>query len=36
MKELLDQWKGSIIVPICKKGDKTDCIMGYHCYQLLA
>jgi hypothetical protein len=24
-KELPDQWKGSIIVPIYKKGDKTDC-----------
>jgi hypothetical protein len=25
MKELTDQWKESIIVPIYKKGDKTDC-----------
>jgi hypothetical protein len=24
-KELPDQWKESIIVPIYKKGDKTDC-----------
>jgi hypothetical protein len=24
-EELPDQWKESIIVPICKKGDKTDC-----------
>jgi hypothetical protein len=34
-KELLDQWKGSIIVPIQKKSDKTVIIiMGYHCHQL--
>jgi hypothetical protein len=24
-EELPQQWKESIIVPICKKGDKTDC-----------
>ena len=25
LKELPEEWKKSIIVPICKKGDKTDC-----------
>jgi hypothetical protein len=25
MSELPDQWKESIIVPVHKKGDKTDC-----------
>jgi hypothetical protein len=25
MKELPDQWKDSIIIPVYKKGDKTDC-----------
>jgi hypothetical protein len=25
MEELPEQWKESIIVPIYKKGDKTDC-----------
>jgi hypothetical protein len=24
-EELSDQWKESIIEPVCKKGDKTDC-----------
>jgi hypothetical protein len=35
-EELPDQWKKSIIEPIHKKDDKTDCnnIVGYHCYQL--
>jgi hypothetical protein len=31
-EELPDQWKESIIVPVNKKGDKTDC-SKYH-YQL--
>jgi hypothetical protein len=33
-EELPDQWKESIIVPIHKKGTKTDfvIIVGYHCY----
>jgi hypothetical protein len=35
-KELPQQWKESIIVPIYKKGDKTGCsiIERYHCCQL--
>jgi hypothetical protein len=32
-EELPDQWKESIIVPVHKKGDKTEC-SNYHCYQL--
>jgi hypothetical protein len=24
-EKLSDQWKKSIIEPVCKKGDKTDC-----------
>ncbi|PNF40426.1 hypothetical protein B7P43_G18211, partial [Cryptotermes secundus] len=33
-EKLPDQWKESIIVPVHKKGDKTDCsnYQGYHCY----
>jgi hypothetical protein len=36
-EELPDQWKESIIVPIHKRGDKTDCnnYRGIHFYQLL-
>jgi hypothetical protein len=37
-EEMPDQWKKSIIVPIHKTGDKTDCNnypgIRYHCYQL--
>jgi hypothetical protein len=33
--ELPDQWKESIIVPIHKKGDKTDC-SNYHGISLLS
>jgi hypothetical protein len=34
-EELPGQWKESIIVPLHKKSNKTDCIIivGYHCYQ---
>jgi hypothetical protein len=34
-EELPDQWKESIIVPVCKKGDKTDC-SNYHGISLLS
>jgi hypothetical protein len=34
-KELRDQWKKSIIVPIHKRGDKTDC-NNYHGISLLS
>jgi hypothetical protein len=35
--ELPDQWKGSIIVPVPKKGkDTVIIIVGYHCHQLHA
>jgi hypothetical protein len=35
-KVLPDQWKEPIVLPIYKKGDKTDCavIVQCHCYQL--
>jgi hypothetical protein len=33
-EELSEQWKGSLIVPIYKKGDKTDC-SNYHDVSLL-
>jgi hypothetical protein len=33
-EEMPDQWKESIFVPIHKTSDKTDCNVGYHCYQL--
>jgi hypothetical protein len=34
-KELPDQWKESIIVPVYKKGDETDC-NNYHEISLLS
>jgi hypothetical protein len=35
-RELPDLWKQSVIVPVHKKGDKTNCnnFLGYHSYQL--
>ncbi|PNF23951.1 hypothetical protein B7P43_G10044 [Cryptotermes secundus] len=35
-EKLPDQWKETIIVPVHKKGDNSDCsnYRGYHCYQL--
>ncbi|PNF22122.1 hypothetical protein B7P43_G06799 [Cryptotermes secundus] len=34
-EKLPHQWKESIIVPVHKKGEKTDVIIGgYHCYKL--
>jgi hypothetical protein len=38
-EELPDQWNESTVLPVHKKGDRTDCynyrgIMGYYCYQL--
>ena len=30
MEELPEDWKESIIVPVSKKGDKTDCV-NYRC-----
>jgi hypothetical protein len=35
-EELLDQWKGTIILPIHKNGDELNVIsiVGYHYYQL--
>jgi hypothetical protein len=34
-EELPDQWKESIILPVHKKGDKTDC-NNYHGISLLS
>jgi len=31
---LPEEWRESIIVPIYKKGNKTDCIGAYHFSQL--
>jgi hypothetical protein len=35
-EELLDQWQEFVLVPVHKKGDKSDVVIfvGYHCYQL--
>jgi hypothetical protein len=32
-EKLPDQWRETIILPVYKKSNKIDCIVGYHCYQ---